>query len=404
MLNKYRTPAIFLMIAQIAMQFAFAGWWALLNNYAVDTLGASGAQIGVIQSVREIPGLLAFTLMFWLVAFREQNFAVMSLFLLGAGIAITAIYPSLWWLGATTLLNSFGFHYYETLNQSLALQWIEKKRTPIVMGQVVASGAVAQLIAYGAVAMMFSSGKMAGLFPSFSGMSFQSGFMIAGGVTILLTFILIFFFPHFREPVVQNTKLQLHKRYWLYYALSMMQGSRRTIFTVFSGFMLVKIFKYSVSEVALLFFINGFVNFLLAPQLGKMIAKYGERFSFTLENYILIVVFLGYTLVAYEGTANFAWVAGVLFCIDGISNTLGISLKTYFQKIGDPADMAVQASVAFSINHLSSVFLPLILGPLWLISPSAVFAFGTCVSLLALTLARFVPRDPRIGYETTFVK
>lgn len=402
--KTWRSPALFLMIAAFAMQFAFAGWWAMLNNYAVDILGASGKDIGYIQSVREIPGLLAFTLVFWLLLFREQNLAIISLFLLGAGIAITAIYPNLWWLGATTMLNSFGFHYYETLNQSLALQWIDKKKLPIVMGKVVSAGAVASLIAYGSVAVFFGTGKMAFLrdyLPNFTGITFMQGFVIAGGITMFITALLAFAFPHFREPVVQNTKLQIHKKYWLFYALSMMQGSRRTIFTVFSGFMLVKIFHYSVSEVALLFFINSFVNMLIAPMLGRMIAKFGEKWSFSFENMILIAVFVGYTLVAYEGTAQYAWVAGLLFCIDGISNTLGIALKTYFQKIGDPADMAVQASVAFSINHISSVFLPLLLGPLWLIHPSLVFIVGTAFSLTALTLTRFVPKEPRIGFETT---
>jgi Major Facilitator Superfamily len=402
----WQKPVVWLMIAQAAMQLAFAAWWALLNNYAVS-IGADGKDIGVLQSVREIPGLLAFTAILWLAVIKEQRLALLALLFLGAGIAVTAANPTLHWLVLTTFINSMGFHYYETMNQSLALQWLDKKTAPIDLGRIVSAGAIAGLLAYGSVAIFFNTGKLGGLasyLPHFEPISYNMGFMVAGIITIIATLILWAGFPQYKQDVPQIYKLKIHPKYWLYYALTFMQGARRQIFSVFSGFMLVKMFNYSVSEVAILFLINGLFNFLIAPKLGGLIARFGERWSMRYENILLFIVFAGYGLVAYDGTAKWAWAAGVLFCIDGVSATLGIAIKTYFQKIGDPQDMASQAGVAFSINHIAAVVLPFALGLVWDYFAPLVFVVGMSFAVISFILANFVPLIPSQGAETTFIK
>ena len=42
-----------------AMPMAFATWAALLNNFVIDVAQFDGADIGLLHSVREIPGFLA---------------------------------------------------------------------------------------------------------------------------------------------------------------------------------------------------------------------------------------------------------------------------------------------------------------------------------------------------------
>ena len=39
----------------------------------------TGVEIGILQSIREIPGFLAFTIIFLLFYFKEQYFAIFSL-------------------------------------------------------------------------------------------------------------------------------------------------------------------------------------------------------------------------------------------------------------------------------------------------------------------------------------
>ncbi|MEO1427357.1 MAG: MFS transporter, partial [Pseudomonadota bacterium] len=78
--------------------------------------------------------------------------------------------------------------------------------------------------------------------------------------------------------------------------------------------------------------------------------------------------------------------------------------KTYFQKIATPADIAATTGVAFTINHIAAVFIPVLFGLLWLYSPTLVFLSGTAMALGSLILSFLVPVVPQPGRETIFVK
>jgi len=56
--------------------------------------------------------------------------------------------------------------------------------------------------------------------------------------------------------------------------------------------------------------------------------------------------------------------------------------------------------VAFTINHIAAVFLPAMLGYLYLAHPAAVFWLGAAMAGVSLILARLVPRHPEAGAET----
>src|SRR6056297_3542105 len=126
----WRRPVALLALMAFGMPIAFATWSALLNNFVVEMAGFDGADIGWLHSVREIPGFLAIGVILIIIFVREQVLALISLVLLGVATALTAQFPSLGGLLFITLLSSIGFHYYETVNQSLQLQWIDKKKAP----------------------------------------------------------------------------------------------------------------------------------------------------------------------------------------------------------------------------------------------------------------------------------
>ena len=125
------------------MPIGFSTWLALLNNFTVEVANFSGIEIGWLQTVREIPGFFAVGVIFVLLVMREQTLALLSLVGLGAAAAVTAMFPSFAGLLITTLIGSFGFHYFETVNQSLQLQWLDKKRAPQIIGWLVAAGSAA---------------------------------------------------------------------------------------------------------------------------------------------------------------------------------------------------------------------------------------------------------------------
>ncbi|MCG6122524.1 MAG: MFS transporter [Microvirga sp.] len=381
----FASPIAFLMTLAFINFIGFASWQALLNNFAKQEAGFTGFDIGVLQSVREIPGFLAFTAIFLFLFMREQTLAYISLLLLGLGIALTGYFPTFWGLLITTAIMSTGFHYLETANQALALQLLSKKEAPRGLGRIHSANATAQLTAYGGIALVYFLIEP----------SFEAIFLVAGVVTVVLAIAAMTLFRRFQGAVVQNKGLILRRRYWLYYVLTFLSGARRQLFVAFGGFLLVERFGYDVAAIAKLMFVICAINIFAAPLFGRLIGRIGERATIIMENVALIVVFLGYA-VTTSGI-----VAGALFIVDGVFFTLTIAQRTYFQKISDPADITPTASVAFTINHIAAVFIPFVFGVIWMTDPGAVFMIGAAIATASLSLAFLVPRHPGPGHETT---
>ncbi len=387
-------PTVFLMSINFVNWLSFACWAALINNFSVESAGFTFKDNGLMQSVREIPGFLAFTAIFFILFLREQTFAYVSMLVLCFGVAISGYFPSLTGILITTFIMSVGYHYLETMQQSLALQLLPKATAAKEMGKVAGSTAAAQFVAYGGVAILAWFGIQ----------NYAYLYLIVGGVALALGILVVLTFKRFEGPVVQRKQIVLRKRYWLYYALTFMSGARRQIFTAFAAFLLVKTFGYTISQVAMLMLVTSGINTILAPQLGSYISRKGERPSIMFENISLIVIFAGYALAA-NGTLGAAgiWIVAGLFIADGVFTTFTIAQKTYFQKIGDPADMAPTAAVAFTINHIMAVIIPVIFGILAYQrpDPSIIFWLGCGIASISLSLAFLVPRHPEEGAETT---
>ena len=381
-----RSPVAFLMTITFLNWISFASWQALLNNFAKDAAGFTGWEIGLLQSVREIPGFLAFTAIFWFMLMREQTLAYASLIVLGAGIAMTGFFPSVPGLLLTTFVMSLGFHYFETANHALSLQLLPKAETPKVLGLVAGAAAAAQLAAYGLIAFAWTTFEP----------GYEILYLVAGLATVALAGLAMLTFGRFDGPVPQRKEIVLRRRYWLYYALTFMSGARRQLFMAFGGWLLVERFGYDLSSLSTLFFIYCSINIVAGPFLGRAVGWLGERSTIIIENVCLICVFLGY---AYTGSGT---VAGGLFVLDGVFFTLTIAQRTYFQKIADPADIAPTASVAFTINHIAAVFIPVVFGLLWMKDPAFVFQIGAAMASASLVLAFLVPRHPVAGNETVW--
>ena len=380
-----------LLLFATAMPISFAIWAALLNNFVVQVSNFSGVEIGWLQTIREIPGFLAVGVILLLIWIREQTLAILSLIALGLATALTGFFPSFIGLLLTTLLGSFGFHYFETVNQSLQLQWIPKKNAPWIIGLLIAAGSGASLVAYSVLVFGWERFNF----------SFNLVYVFAGSTTIFIALICYFLFPIYDNTVKQKLALQFKKKYWLYYLLQFFAGARRQIFVVFASFMMVEKFGLEVHELTALFLVNFLLNIIFAPIMGKVVQFFGERISLCIEYIGLTFVFL-----AYAGIYYWDWgmeVAIYLFILDHLFFALSIAMKTYFQKIADPSDIAPQAAVAFTINHIAAVFLPAVLGYLWIIHPSSVFQVAAALAALSLLASTLVPRKPQQGRETIFV-
>jgi len=388
-LPRWRRPESLLVLVAFAMPVAFATWSALLNNFVIEVAGFTGVEIGWLHTVREIPGLLAIGVILLVLFVREQRLAVVALVLLGAATALTGYFPGFGGILVMTALSSIGFHYFETVNQSLQLQWIDKARAPQMLGWLTGAASASSLLCYLAIVFLWEP----------LGLTYNIVYGVAGAFTAATALFVAFAYPQFESPHPQHKHMVLRRRYWLYYVLQFMAGARRQIFVVFAGFMMVERFGMKVHEMTALLLANYVLLTVAGPVMGRALGRWGER-------NVMVFEYIGLTLVfaAYGGIYWFGWglvVAGGLYILDQMFFALSFALKTYFQKIADPRDIAPTAAVAFTINHIAAVFLPAALGYLWAVAPDYVFVMGAGMALVALVLALLIPRHPGPGYETT---
>ncbi len=357
---------LYLAVLTISSTIGLQAWLTLFNNFAVEVAGLDGSHIGVIQSLREVPGFLALLAVYVIMILKEHRLSAVSVLFLGLGLALTGFFPSYPGLILTTLVMSFGFHYYETTNMSLTLQYFDALSSPWVFGKqrsyAAASSIALGLLIYGLAFFL----------------SYSQIYLLIGAL-IMVSAVWGFTQKPTKQTVIrQRKKMIFRKKYWLFYFLTFMAGARRQIFMAFSVLLMVQKFHYSVQEITILFTLNNLINYFLSPLIGKSIIRFGERKVLSLEYFSLVLIFIAYA------TAGYKWVVAVLFILDHIFFNFSIAIRTYFQKVGDPRDIAPSMAVGFTINHIAAVFLPAIGGLLWVVDYRIPFFAGAVMALISL--------------------
>ncbi|MFC1895836.1 MFS transporter [Thermodesulfobacteriota bacterium] len=362
----------FLMVLTIASTVGLQAWNTLFNNFAVEVAHLEGKHVGVIQSVREIPGFLTLLVVYVLLLMREHRLSAVSVACLGVGLAVTGMFPSFHGLLATTLIMSFGFHYYETTNQSLTLQYFDATTSPWVFGKLRSVAAASNI------------GVGIGIYFFAPVIQYRQLYLMAGGLIVFAGMWGFLQDPTQKELLPQRKKMVFRTKYWLYYFLTFMAGARRQIFIAFAVFLLVKRFGFSVQEITLLFVVNNAVNFFLSPLIGKSIIRFGERKVLSLEYASLMCVFVAYATVQSKA------LVALLYVLDHIFFNFAIAIRTYFQKVGDPRDVAPSMAVGFTINHIAAVVLPALGGYLWMLDYRIPFIAGAVMSLVSLVAVQWI--------------
>ncbi len=363
----------YLLVLSLGSMISFQAWRTLFNNFAVEVAHVDSFGVGLIQSLREVPGFLALFVVYLLYLIKEHRLASISILVMGVGITLTGFFPSLGGLILTTLLMSFGFHYFETTNSSLTLQYFSKKETPFVLARIRRFSSLVSIATGGIIFLTVAT------------FSYKLNYLMFGLVAIAAGIWSLRINPTDPDMPAQHKKLTLRKKYWLYYVLTFLSGARRQIFMVFAAFLMVQKFEFSITTITLLFAFNNFVNFFWLPQIAKAIDRFGERNVLFIEYIGMIIVFLTY---AY---AQDPVVIAIFYVIDNMIYNFSMAIKTYFQKIADPKDIAPTAGVSFTINHIAAVVIPVVGGLLWKLDYKIPFYLGAFIGLLSLVFCLKVP-------------
>ncbi len=379
MLKSNRRLFVYLVVSNFVLYFGFRVWQATFNNFAVETIGIGPAAIGGVQALREVPGLMGFLIGFFALFLSETRMMALSIILLGVGMMLTGQATSVPFLLFSTLVMSVGFHVFYPSNNAVVLMIVDKARAPKALGQLRSLGALAALVATGIVFLL--AGRL----------GYRTLFMAVGAVVIFGGLFLLPF-EKGREGLPQRRRVIFRRRYWLYYTLAFLMGSRRHIFTTFAIFLLVKKYGISVETTALLFLVNSLINTYAYQYVGKLVGRLGERLMLSIGFATLIPVFLGYAYVTIL-PALFA-----LFVIDNIIFGFNLATATYLQKITvSQEELTSNLSLEQTINHIAAVILPVVGGTVWVLFGSqAPFLVGVGVAVVSLILAQFIrtPAEP----------
>jgi len=272
-----------------------------------------------------------------------------------------------------TIVMSFGFHFFEPCSSGIVLMRVDRQDSPRLLGQLRSLGAIAALVATGVVYLLVDRLGYRMLF-------MVVGIAVAVGGAIMLTQ------AKGEHGLPPKRRVKLRKRYWLFYTLAFLMGSRRHIFTTFAPFLLVLTHQVDVRTMSILFLVNAMVNTYVYQKVGKLVTRFGERAILTTAFALLIPVFLGY---AYVGSLPLLF---ALFVLDNMLFGFNLGLTTYLQKIAvTPEELTSNLSAQTTINHISAVVIPVVGGTIWaLLGSQATFLIGVAIAVISLILAQFM--------------
>jgi MFS family permease len=376
-----------LVVANFFLYLGFNVWRAVFNNFAVEEIGVNATQIGFIQSLREVPGLMGFVLGFLALWLSEMRIMGLSVLLMGLGLVVTGAADGVGVLILGAMVMSIGFHYFYPSNSSVVLMGVGKDEAPEFLGRLRSVSSFAAVIGT-LVIWLFVDGVQFGPL-TIRSWGYRNTLFAIGGVVIVGSFFALRNGRR-RGARLQKRKVVFRRDYWLYYLLTFMMGSRRHIFTTFAIFMLVQVYGIGVRETALLFLVNNLVSTYASVQLGKLVARFGERKVLTINFAGLVGVFLGY---AYSSALPVLY---CLFVFDHVFFGFNLAIDSYFQKIAhSPEEITSNVSMAQTINHISALIVPVLGGVLWTqVAPAATFLAGVGIAVISLVLVQFIRTQP----------
>lgn len=359
-------------ILTFCFAFGFAVYSGIFQNFIREELHVDFYQLGVLESLREVPGLLAAFLAGPLVAMAEPRIAGLSLALCGAGIAATGHANSFASLVLISVTWSIGFHLWLSVSPAITIALARGKEQGKYLGRMAAIGSMAVLVALGFTRIAKEY------------LSYAALFRLAGG-TIAFGALLGFMLSHAaaggnRKPIV------FRREYSLYYLLTFLEGCRRQIFMTFASFTLIRVYDTRVETMLTLALINALVAAVAGPVVGRWIDRFGERPMLTLYYAALTFVFAGYATVRH------VHVLYALFLLDNLMFSFGVGITTFLHRIVREGEMTPSLAMGTTMNHIAAVLVPITGGLVWRASHNYQIPFwiGVGIVLLSLVATRYI--------------
>ncbi len=370
--STQRRSLIYLAAGFFCINFALAIYQSTSKNFFVNELNFDAFQIGALESIREVPGLLSAFILGSILQFPHSLLAGAFLLIFSFGIGGVSTVNGWIQVVPWLLIWSIGFHSWVPLSSSMTLNLSETEKEGKRLGQINSIAAIAAIIAMAAV-MVFSS---------ILEMQYRLFFIIAGTISVFGG-LLVFKIPSTKKAF-NKTRFVFRRRYSVFYVLSFFEGARRQMFVTFAPFALVKIYGLDVTAMALIMVIGRVITFLSSPYIGKLIDRVGPKTMLTLSYILMIVAFLGYALIHNVLVLIPLYILNsVLMIISRISRT------TYINEIAPITDLIPSLAMGQTVEHIAAVIMPFTGGIIWgLFGYEVTFFIGVACAVCLLLFAR----------------
>jgi predicted MFS family arabinose efflux permease len=364
---------VLILVGIFMMNAGWATYSAIYTNFVSNDLHIRAANLGLVESLREVPGFLTVVLAAMTVSMRESRVTSLALLVLGVGLMGYAGVNSLGMLIAVTMFGSIGFHLFMPLSSGLVLGQAKDNNQGRRMGEMNTVGAIGTLLGTAAVLIL--------VIP----LGLRGSFIPAGAIVVVGAVCLLLIRDKDAAPRV---RISFRRRYLTYYLLAMLDGSRRQIFGTFAVFLLVRNYHVDVRTVTILLLANTVVTLISSLPVGWLIDHFGERRVLVINYIILVFLFSCYALV------HTVLLLGVIYCIDNALFGCSTAITTYLGKIAPRQEMTPTLAMGSTANHVAAVSVPVLGGIIWdKLGYQVTFFAGaaTCIISVLVALSIHLP-------------
>lgn len=354
-----------------------------LANRLYEDLNFTVMQRSMVEMPRELPGLLTVVLFGILNGLGDIRIAAFANILGGIGLLLFGLAPNRFSLVLSFLvIYSIGQHLYLPLSNSIAMSFASGENFGKRIGEVQAIGSLSVIIASASLYFLYQ----------FLNITYRTVFTFAA-FCMVLAGILFLTMAEQSNPVVGQKRFVFRKEYKMFYLLATINGARKQITLTFVPWLIIDIFKQPVTTITALFFVVCVISIFFKPWFGNLIDKKGERYALQLEAIIMFIACIGFAFAKLLFPFKIALaVVGFCYVIDKLMESASMARATYVRKIvKEIPEVARTLSMGQSMDHLVSMFIPLVAGFAWYSGGATgyiyVFVGGLVISVINFLVA-----------------
>jgi len=384
---------------------SFGLYKGIQDNYLAEIISISRFERGIVEFLREIPGLLLILILALMYRFADSKIFKIGVGIMAGGVAgllLTSASPLFMtkvFVVIFMVLFSTGEHIIMPVRATIAMDLAKREKAGASLGL---SNSISQ---FGNIAGYFF---VTVFFFLLGRIGFERtdvfGYRIVFGISAALMVTAALVATAIKETTLKSPRRRLYfaKKFYKFYMLEIFYGARKQVFLTFAPFVIIKEYGADPSIMALLYAICAGFGMLCSPLIGKIIDKVGYKIVMVADTLILIVVCMMYGFAHRLFALNIAFiVVCVNFVLDSIISIASMASNVYVQRISsNNEEFTATMSTGISVNHVISILIALLGGYIWEVTGIEVlFSLSAFLGLMNSIYAATIKKEEEFHGE-----